>query len=105
MKLVIAVLSAADCGGLQDAFREQGVAFTRVRTAGGFLRETNATLLVGVEDARVDAVLGTIRARCARRMQPPIALMGADTLPADLPDVEVGGAVVFVLEVAHFERW
>ncbi len=75
---------------------------------GGFLKQGNATILVGVEDDQVDAVLELISANCHSRKQfvnpmPPIMEPGEFYMPYPV-EVEVGGATVFVLPVERFER-
>ena len=75
---------------------------------GGFLRESNATVFVGVEDEEVEAVMQTIRENCTTRQQqitaiPAVMEPGEFFLPYPV-EVEVGGATIFVLDVERFER-
>ena len=60
MKLVVAIVQKEDAGTLIDALTEKGYRATRINTAGGFLKEGNATVLVGVEDSAIDEVLSLI---------------------------------------------
>ena len=55
MKLVIAVIHNRDKGRVVDALLESQFKFTQVASTGGFLREGNTTLLIGVEDSQVEA--------------------------------------------------
>lgn len=108
MKLVIAVVHKEDAGRLTDALVEAGFRSTRLHSSGGFLRQSNASLLVGVEDGQVDAALEVIRANCVSRTQvvsplPPILEPGEFYLPYPT-EVTVGGAVVFVVPVERYER-
>ncbi len=108
MKMIVAVVQAEDAGDLVGHLTRKGFRVTRVKTAGGFLRETNATLLVGVEDDQVDAVMDIVRENCTTRRQqinpvPPVMEPGEFFLPYPV-EVEVGGATVFVLDVTRFER-
>ncbi|MFI5255509.1 MAG: cyclic-di-AMP receptor [Candidatus Limnocylindrales bacterium] len=108
MKLVVAVVHIEDAGALVTALTEKEFRTTRLNSAGGFLRQTNATVLVGVEDARVDEVLAIVRANCISRTQvvnpmPPIMEPGEFFMPYPV-EVEIGGATVFVLPVDRFER-
>jgi uncharacterized protein YaaQ len=62
----------------------------------------------GVEDAKVEEIVGLVRDNCHARTQtvspiPPIMEPGEFFLPYPL-EVEVGGAVVFVLPIDRFER-
>jgi uncharacterized protein YaaQ len=108
MKLVTAIVHNEDAGTLVDALLEREFRATRLHSSGGFLKQGNATILVGVEDDQVDAVLELISANCHARRQfvnpmPPIMEPGEFYMPYPV-EVEVGGAIVFVLPVERFER-
>ncbi len=108
MKLVVAIVHSEDAGLLVDALLEREFRATRLHSSGGFLKQTNATVMVGVEEAQVEDILGIIRATCTSRTQvvnpmPPIMEPGEFFMPYPL-EVEVGGATVFVLPVERFER-
>ena len=53
MKLVIAIVHNEDAGTLVDALLEKEYRATRFNSSGGFLKQGNATILVGVEDDRI----------------------------------------------------
>jgi len=108
MKMVVAVVQAEDASGLLTQLSNRGFRATRIKTVGGFLREANATIFVGVEDEEVDMVVNTIRENCKTRQQqitaiPAVMEPGEFFLPYPV-EVEVGGATIFVLDVARFER-
>jgi len=108
MKMVVAVVQAEDASGLLTQLSNKGFRATRIKTAGGFLREANATIFVGVEDEDVETVVHTIRENCTTRQQqitaiPAVMEPGEFFLPYPV-EVEVGGATIFVLDVARFER-
>ena len=108
MKLVTAIVHNEDAANLVDALLEGEYRATRLHSSGGFLKQGNATILVGVDDDKVDAVLQLISANCQSRRQfvnpmPPIMEPGEFYMPYPV-EVEVGGATVFVLPVERFER-
>ena len=108
MKLIVAIVHNEDAGALVNALLEQDHRATRLQSSGGFLKQSNATVIVGVEEDRVDEVIGIIRENCTSRTQvvnpmPPIMEPGEFFMPYPL-EVEVGGATVFVLPVERFER-
>ena len=108
MKLIVAIVHNEDAGVLVDALLEGQHRATRLQSSGGFLKQSNATVIVGAEDDAVEAVLEIIRANCTSRTQvvnpmPPIMEPGEFFMPYPL-EVEVGGATVFVLPVERFER-
>jgi len=108
VKLVVAVVHNEDAGALVDALLEREHRATRLHSSGGFLKQSNATVLVGIDDDKVEDVLEIIRANCTSRTQvvnpmPPIMEPGEFFMPYPL-EVEVGGATVFVVAVERFER-
>ena len=109
MKLIMSIVHRDDADGLLNALTEKGHRATRISTTGGFLREGNATIMVGSDDAKVEAVLSIVRANCRARMVPYTPLPLAPE-PWEVPEtlvfeVEVGGATVFVVDVAQFHRF
>jgi uncharacterized protein YaaQ len=108
VKLIVAIVHNEDAGVLVDALLEREFRATRLHSSGGFLKQSNATILVGVDDAQVDDVMSIIRANCKSRTQvvnpmPPIMEPGEFFMPYPL-EVEVGGATVFVVPIERFER-
>lgn len=108
MKLVLAIVHNEDAGPLVTALLERKYRATRLHSAGGFLRQSNATVILGVEEAQVEEVIGVIRENCTSRTQvmnpmPPIMEPGEFSMPYPV-EVKMGGAVVFVLPVERFER-
>ena len=109
MKLIMAIVQAMDARGLLDALMAEGYRATKISSAGGFLVRGNVTILIGVQDERVDAVLAILREHChARRelVSPVVPLSEAATARHwEQPvQVEVGGTTVFVLNVERFEQ-
>ena len=109
MKLVISIIHRDDSRPLVDNLLKQGYRATIISTTGGFLKEGNATVVIGVEDHRLDDLLGIIQRNCRTRTQhinplPPIMEPGEMFVPSPV-EVEVGGATVFVLDVAQFYRY
>lgn len=103
MKLVFAIVHSDDAPGLLDALTRRGYRATRINTAGGFLKESNATILLGVEDELQDEVLGVLQTNCQTRTQfvnplPPVMEPGEFYMPYPV-EVQIGGATVFVMDV------
>jgi uncharacterized protein YaaQ len=108
MKLIVAIVHNEDAGALVDALLDREYRATRLHSSGGFLKQSNATVIVGVEDDQVDAIIDMVRETCTSRTQivnpmPPIMEPGEFFMPYPL-EVEVGGATVFVLPVERFEQ-
>ena len=108
MKLVMSIVNGDDAEQLTTALTEAGYQATISSTTGGFLRQGNTTILVGVEDEEVPHVLQLIRDNCHTRKQlvsplSPVMEPGEMYVPAPV-EIQVGGATVFVFDVAHFEQ-
>mgnify|MGYP005842664391 CR=1 FL=1 len=108
MKLILAIVQNEDAGGLLEVLTQKDYRSTRINTAGGFLKESNATIVLGVEDHQVEDVLAIIRANCHTRTQylnplPPVMEPGEFYMPYPV-EVQVGGATVFVLNVEQFRQ-
>jgi uncharacterized protein YaaQ len=108
VKLVVAVVHNEDARVLIDALLAREYRATWLHSSGGFLKQSNATILVGVEEAQIDEVVGIVRENCRARTQtlspiPPIMEPGEFFMPYPV-EVEMGGAVVFVLPIDRFER-
>lgn len=108
MKLVIAIVHARDQQRITDALLQAGHQFTNIATTGGFLRDGNTTLLIGARTEIVDEVVEIIRKYCSTReqfvSQPVPDVMGAGGALMSPVKVNVGGAIVFVVDVERFER-
>ena len=108
MKLVIAVVQGEDAQRTVDALTSAGISSTRVSSTGGFLQQGNVTLLVGLEEAKVQDAVQIIRENCKERSRFMTPVMPTsepgDFLAAFPVEVQVGGATVFVVPVDSFEK-
>lgn len=108
MKLLISIVQDADVNFLMDALTENGYRVTRLSTTGGFLKKGNTTLLIGVEEDKLDEVLGIIESNCKRRNTTTTIInpsaessLLTNTVPVD---ITVGGATIFILDVDQYIR-
>ena len=109
MKLVVGIVNHDDAGRLVTALTGAGYRATTISTTGGFLRQGNATVLVGTKDDQVAQVLELIKENCHTRHQfvnplPPVMEPGEMYMPSPV-EVQVGGATVFILKVVQFEQF
>ena len=108
MKLIIAIVQDEDSSRLLSTLMQHGIGVTKLATTGGFLKAGNTTLLIGVDESRLDETVDVIEEVCKSRKQ----LTTANTMPAGgvsggtyapFPvEVTVGGATLFVLSVDQF---
>jgi uncharacterized protein YaaQ len=106
MKLIIAIVQDDDASDLIDIITEEGFRVTKLATTGGFLKSGNTTLMIGVEQDKVDKVLAMIEEVCKTREQvvtSPSPVAGSTGVYVPYPvEVEVGGATIFVVDVDKF---
>ena len=106
MKLVVSIVSKDDAGALLDTLVTSGYRVTSFKTIGGFLRKDNVTVFTCVEDGQVEQVVRLIQDQCHTRVKNvgslPSIMRSGEVYALDTEEVEVGGAVIFVLDVAQF---
>ncbi len=85
MKMIIVIVQDNDADILTQAFTAASFRVTRVASTGGFLRSGVVTMLLGVEEEQVDAVMQTVR----------------NSLP---PKAGQKRATIFVVPVQHYEQ-
>jgi len=86
MKMIILILKDQLTDVLTAALTSAQYRVTRIASTGGFLRSGIVTLLIGVEDAQVDAAISMIRSAAAAS-------------PSAEPQ-----ATLFVVPVSRFEQ-
>ena len=108
MKLVVAVVQDDDSAELIDRLVKGKFSTTKLASTGGFLKEGNTTLMVGVPNEQVEEVIGVIKEVCQSRRQvfsAPMPPTGSAGVFISYPiDVVVGGATIFVLDIDRFEK-
>jgi uncharacterized protein YaaQ len=87
MNMMLVILNDRDAESVLRELVEQEFRATRIASTGAFLRRGNTTLLIGLEEGKVDEVLEIIRDRSAEPEEPGQRR-----------------ATVFVLPVARFEQ-
>ena len=87
MKLIITILRDSDNEPVSHALVSTGFRVTRIASTGGFLHRGSSTLMIGVEDEKVDEAIQIIRESVA---------------PAQ--DSTLKRATLFVLNVDDFHQ-
>jgi uncharacterized protein YaaQ len=96
MKLIQAIVHTDDADAVINALLAQSFRATRMGSTGGFLRAGNTTIVSGVEEGQVDEVLNIIKQHVKSRLYTPAW--------PKTKEVEVSGAIVFVINVERLER-
>ena len=103
-KLVLAIIQEADYDMVVSALTEHSFYVTQLSSTGGFLKKKNVTIMIGVDDDRLAAVLEILQQYTGRRIQRTYT----PTMPGGIPvpvDVQTGGATVFVLTMDRLEKF
>lgn len=103
MKLVLAIVNHDDANAVIQTLIRQGFSATRLATTGGLLLAENVTVLVGVDEEKVDEVVEAIRLQSHSRREAVPSTAQAELYPG-MEEVAVGGATIFVVDVERFER-
>lgn len=106
MKLILAIINRDDAGAVTQNLTKKGFSSTRLATTGSFLLAGNVTILVGVDEEKVQAVIDIIKefSHSRKQMIPTSAEVGFGCYPSMPVEVAVGGATIFVVDIERFER-
>ena len=108
MKLIIAIVQDEDSSRLVSSLMAEGYGVTKLATTGGFLRSGNTTLLIGVDDTKLENAMGIVEKVCKSRKQiatSPSPISGTTGVYVPYPiEVMVGGATIFILDVENFVK-
>jgi uncharacterized protein YaaQ len=109
VKLAVCIVHNRDKSRVTDELVKAGFKFTVIGSTGGFLREGNTTILIGVEETEIAALKKVVEQNCQSREQ-LVNVMPYEAAPpgAFIPSpvkVPVGGAVMFLLNVEQFHRF
>ena len=86
MKMIIVIVKDSDAENVTQALTASNFRVTRIASTGGFLRSGVVTLLIGLDDERVEAGIQVIR----------------DKLGTS--ESKESRATLFVIPVQHFEQ-
>ena len=109
MKLVMAIIHDEDAYEIMDILGEKSYMVTKLASTGGFLRAGNTTLICGVTEDRLGELMDIIEQKCKSRKQlAPTSAPGLYGKESYIPypvEITVGGATVFVMDVAEFKKF
>ena len=107
MKLIFAIVNSDDSSAVSAALTRGGFFVTKLASTGGFLMSGNTTLLIGTEDDRVTELVGILKKYCAthKKVVPTTESFGRGLRKDGVaPEITVGGATYFVLDVADMGK-
>ena len=97
-KMIIAILQGEDYPDVVKDLNKHGFYVTLLNSTGGFLKKHSVTLMIGVEEEKLETATEIIKKHCSARMENTIipSEMGTFVTPVQ---IRKGGAVVFVLDI------
>ena len=106
MKLILAIINHDDANTVTQSLTKKGFSSPKLATTGGFLMAGNVTILIGVDEEKVQTVIDIIREHSHSRKQmiPTASEMSYGYYPSMPVEVVVGGATIFVVDIERFER-
>lgn len=105
-QLVIATVAGEQSRALTRRLLQDGFYVTQVDSCGGILYESTASLLIGLEKAHLPRLLEHFRECCYthKRFIPAHAETPMLEIQPVMIEAEVGGALIYVLDVERFEQ-
>ena len=86
MKLIFVVVHGADADAVVQTLVENNYRVTHVASTGGFMRHGNVTLMIGIEEDQVQAVIDLLHQVCCP------------------PEDSQHRATIFVVDMPYFEQ-
>ncbi len=105
-QLVVATVGSMQAGELTDVLIRDGFYVTQINSHGGIWHEATVSMLIGLDRARLPRLLEHLRKCCSTRRQFLPAHVEGPFLEIQpvMIEAEMGGAVVYVLDVERFEQ-
>lgn len=93
MKLIIAILKDSITSKVMKSLTKYKYKITKLSSTGGFLKSGNTTLLIGVEDEKVDQVINIIENECKEEKE-----------QKRKDGINESGANIFILDMDKYKR-
>lgn len=93
MKLIIAIVHDDFVKEVTKSLMDKKYRTTKLSSTGGFLKAGNTTLLIGVEEEKVDEVIDIVKEECKTQN----VTKGKEKLT-------VGGANLFIMDMHQFKK-
>ena len=101
-KLLMVVIQDRDLNSVATALTQRNIPSTIIKSTGGFLAQSNHTLLIGLVEEMLSVAVSAIKEAAKERVEFVSALPGTEPVPI-AEAVTVQGATVFVFDVERYE--
>ena len=110
-KMIFAILQNDDFHEVIEELNQHGFYVTVLHSSGGFLKKPSATIMIGLNHSRLPEALDLLKhygERTQMRYNPVTpgagSLYSAPIPPVGIP-THCGGVVLFVLDVAQYQKY
>lgn len=93
MKLAIAIIQDEFSTKVMKSLLAEKIRTTKLSSTGGFLKSGNTTLLIGIEDDKVDYVVELIKNNCKSKK-----------IKDGENEITVGGANIFIMNIDQYQK-
>lgn len=93
MKLIIAIIQDEYINKVVKALMTQKIRTTKLSSTGGFLKSGNTTLLIGVDDDKIDETVDLIKGQC-----------GSNNVKDGDKEITVWGANLFIMDIDQYVK-
>ncbi len=104
MKMVIAIINYDDSQEVMGSLIKSGFSITKLPASGGLLKTGSVTMLIGLDESRLDECLQIIKEHSSTRKQIIPTGLDSGLFPTAPVEIDVGGATVFVINVERYEK-
>ena len=109
-KLVLAVLQGSDADDTIRNLNEHGFMVTVLSSTGGFLKKKSTTVMIGVEEERLEESLDVLQKYAGRRKErvyQTVSVPNGDVSAVSQVPMEImaGGAAVFILDLEDIRKF
>lgn len=110
-KLIFAILQGDDYADTIDELNHNGFFATILSSTGGFLKKKSVTVMIGVDEDKVQQVLDILKHCAGHRQQMTYSDVSmsagghAPQIPLVPVPVNVGGVVVFILNLDDLQKF
>lgn len=104
--LVFAIIMGGQAGQFAQVLRDEEFRFTEISSRGGIIQEPTTSLLIGMNNQRLEQFLALARQYCKAHLQYIPARLDASALQGQPLMIEalIGGSVLIAVELDRFEQ-
>ena len=110
-KLVLAVIQGDDYYDVISELNKNGIFVTVLNSSGGFLKKRSVTVMIGIEEEKLDLALSILKTKAGRRTETFFQTFSTmqdgcfDSTPSIPIEGTFGGTTVFIMDLDKIEKF